>query len=122
MIKNIRKSIMGTIRFDLKAKGHRGFQNFITYPMSEGSATDKVKVQSDKRIGWYVPDKGMFVLSKSRSSGSYNPHLYTDELIPTLIDETSNDLLKQAIALSFDKDAGNNGVVFTDNSNAINIL
>lgn len=37
MIQNIHQSIMGTIEFELKASGQRGFQEFIFYPKNDES-------------------------------------------------------------------------------------
>jgi len=77
-ILNIRTNNVCTICFELKAPGHRGFQEFTSYPAERG--VNKVMVQSDKRIGYYFKDTGDFQLSKSRAGGSYAPHLAIDNL------------------------------------------
>lgn len=120
-IKNIKTSIMGTIQFDLKAKGHRGFQDFICYPISEADDTQNVKIQSDKRIGTYNPKTGEIKLSKSRSGGSYFHHLQFDELTTAKLEPIDNQELKMKIFTTSSKKAGNS-VVYSDNSGAINIL
>jgi len=97
-IKNIKTSIMGTIQFDLKAKGHRGFQNFICYPMQEEA--DDVKIQSDKRIGKYFHKTGMIVLSKSRQGGSYFHHLTFDKLVVEELEEKDRIELNTRLRLT----------------------
>lgn len=121
-IKNIKTSIMGTIQFDLKAKGQRGFQNFICYPLNGDSKT--VKVQSDKRIGTYNPESGVIKLSKSRAGGSYFHHLNFDTLTDAQLEGIDNQELKMKIFTTANSKAGKkeNGVVFSDNSGAINIF
>lgn len=113
-IQNIKKSILGTIEFDLKAKGHRGFQNFICYPMQTQSS--KVLIQSNKRIGYYHHETGLLQLSKSRSNGSYQPHLVFDKLVEeTLSDE---DRLQLNVRLRLTDDITGNKVVKINNAGA----
>jgi len=121
-IKNIKNSIMGTVEFDLKAKGQRGFQNFICYPINGDSKA--VKIQSDKRIGVYDPEKGTVKLSKSRSNGSYFHHLQIDQLTESTLNGIDNQTLKMQIFASTSKQAGKkeNRVMYSDNSGAINIF
>ena len=127
-IANIKKSIMGTTEFDMKAPGHRGFQNFLCYPIGQGQTAEKVKIQSDKRIGYYHPATGKIELGKSRSGGSYNPHLVMDQLnglIKTFdVPADVNHNLKAAIFVTTSSEAGKaeNGIVQSDNSGAINIF
>lgn len=118
-ITNIRTSIVGTIQFDMAAKGHRGTQNFICYPMTGDDET--VKIQSDKRIGKYCPESGRMLLSKSRSGGSYFHHLQTDDLTGVHLDPLENQELKMKIFTTSGKKVGNS-VLSTDNSGAINIF
>ena len=113
-IKNIKKSIMGTIQFDLKAKGHRGFQDFVCYPMQE--ASEKVKVQSGKRIGYYYHETGRFQLSKSRSGGSFNPHLIFDTLVEVELSE--NDKIELNTRLRLTDESKGHPVVRINNAGA----
>jgi hypothetical protein len=94
-IKDIKTSIMGTIEFNLKCSGHRGFQEFLFYPAETRS--NKIKIQSDNRIGFYYPDNGEIVLSKSRSSGSYAHHLILDKLTHDFLSEADRLKLNQAL-------------------------
>ncbi len=122
IITNIKKSIMGTIQFDLKAKGHRGEQNFICYPISGEDKT--VKIQSSKRIGKYNPESGLVELSKSRPGGSYFMHMSFDKLVTIQLSNEDNNELKTAIFKTASSEAGKkeNGLVKCDNSGAINII
>jgi len=122
IITNIKKSIMGTIQFDLKAKGHRGEQNFVCYPISKEDKT--VKIQSSKRIGIFNPEIGLIELSKSRPGGSYFMHLSFDKLVTIQLSKEENEELKAAIFKTASSEAGKeeNGYIQSDNSGAINII
>ena len=96
---------MGTIQFDLKAKGQRGFQDFICYPINKADDTQSVKIQSDKRIGTYNPKTGEIKLSKSRQNGSYFHHLQFDELVTAQLEPIDNQELKMKIFTTSSKKA-----------------
>lgn len=121
-IKNIETSAMGTVKFDMKAKGHRGFQNFICYPINKSSKY--IKIQSDKRMGVYYPNKEEMHLSKSRAGGSYFHHLSLDTLTIVKLDSVENQELKMRIFTSASSEAGKkeNGFIHSDNSGAINVF
>lgn len=121
-IKNIKTSIMGTIKFDLKCKGHRGFQDFICYPINKDN--ELITIQSDKRIGTYNPSNGNIFLSKSRAGGSYFAHFAIDELTAVQLDGLDNQSLKMQIFMSASDKSGlkENKVMHSDNSKAINIF
>jgi hypothetical protein len=129
-ISNIRKNIMGTNSFDLKAKGQRGVQDFIVYPISKdsGETITSVPIQSDKRFGYWNPQTGEISLSESKSSHSssisYTMSRMNGKLTTGILSEGDNSALKTQVFLSANKDAGKteNGVMMTDNSGAINIL
>lgn len=116
-IKNIKKGFLGTIEFDLKADGHRGFQNFSFYPQDKLSKL--FTVQSDKRIGLYNAETGEFRLSKSRSGGSYNMHLHLDKLISVKLSEDERKQLNAEL-LKTASNTGNSVIQF-DNSGALSI-
>ena len=118
-IKNIKTSVMGTIEFDLKAKGQRGFQSFIVYPIN--AETKIVKIQSNKRIGSYNPATGEIKLSKSRSGGSYFHHLQLDNLTTAQLSGIDNQGLKMAIFTTSGSKVGNK-VIRVDNSKAVSIF
>lgn len=84
-LKGLRGNSVNSISFDLKAKGHRGYQDFIVYPINADAKS--IKVQSDKRIGNYYPQSGKFELSKSRQGGSYFIHLALDSLVEVVLSE-----------------------------------
>jgi len=117
MINNIRKNIMGTLSFDGKFNGMRKAQDFIVYPMHSGNDTDKIMIQSNSRIGYIYLETGVVRMSPSVSGGAYAPHLMFAKDIDKL---STEDLagLKFRLVQTADKKAGNNGVMYTDNSNA----
>ena len=115
-ITNYRRTIMGTLGFDLKVKGMRKPQGFIVYPITE--KTDKIRIQSDKKWGEIHINSGKGILSKS---GSTSWHLHADmmnmnvikfELTPEELEE-----LKTQIKSTSGKDVGNT-IMRTDNSGA----
>ncbi len=109
---------MGTVEFELSAKGHRGFQDFIFYPADAQSTS--FTVQSDKRIGRYDAGAGKFRLSKSRAGGSYNPHLMFDDLTDVVLTETDRELLNKAL-YGTNGNTGNS-IVKIDNSAVVSIM
>ena len=119
IISNIKTSIMGTIKFDMTAKGHRGTQNFICYPITE--ETKLITIQSGKRIGKYDPETGIILLSKSRANSSYFHHLQMDNLTAVEIDPLENQELKIKIFTTSGKKVGES-IVKSNNSGAINIF
>ena len=121
-IKNIKKGFLGTINFDLKAKGHRGFQNFVFYPISKGADNTELTIQSNKRFGKYMPKEGKIILSKSRS-GSYgscsaNFHLdaQNNDLISVILSDTDKTNINVMVAISDEN--GKNGIMTFDNQGA----
>jgi hypothetical protein len=115
-ILNIKKNCMGTLSFDAKFNGMRKPQDFIVYPMHKDQATDKIKIQSDTRIGYIYLETGDIVIAGPVSSGAYNPHLIFAKKIDALEkDELAG--LKFRLFQTADPMAGNR-CVHTDNSNA----
>ena len=113
MINNITKNCMGTISFDAQFKGMRKPQSFIVYPIKD----DKVQIiiQSDKKIGKIDVASGDLCLADDKYSVSvakYIQTLTTEELF----------LLKLNIFGSATGKAGNNGMVYSDNSSALEIF
>ncbi len=121
MISNIRKNCMGTVSFDGKFDGMRKAQDFIVYPMHSGNQTETALVQSDTRIGRIHLSSGAVMMSPSRAGGSYNAHLMLCKPAGTL---TSEELmmLKASIMATANGHAGSNGVVYTDNSAALEVF
>lgn len=83
----------------MEAKGHRGEQRFVTYPINEGAT--EVIVQSNKRIGRYNPNTGMISLTKSYSGGAYFVHLNIDaarnQMVDVQLSTADNEALKKVI-------------------------
>lgn len=120
-IQNIKRSIMGTIEFDLAAKGHRGFQNFLCYPAT-GEA-ESIQIQSDKRIGRYYPETGFIQLSKSHSGGAYFHHFQVDRMMNRLTDLILSETDRKALNAAIKGTAGivGNTIMHVDNTAAAKI-
>lgn len=114
-ILNITKNIMGTLSIEAKFNGMRKAQEFIIYPIKAGDPLDSLLVQSDTRIGRIDLNTGIVTMSPPRSGGSYNVHLMFATAIDTL-DREELAGLKFRLIQTADKMAGNNGVMYTDNS------
>lgn len=121
MIENIHKNRMGTVSFDGKFDGMRKAQDFIVYPFHAGNSTDAAKVQSDTRIGLINLTTGEILMSPSRQGGSYGVHLAFAKPAGKL---TSEELMlfKAQIAATANGHAGTNGIVYTDNSGALEVF
>ena len=111
MITNIRKNCMGTVSFDGKFDGMRKAQDFIVYPMHAGNDTSTALVQSDTRIGRIHLSAG----------GSYGVHIAFAKPAGKLTGEELL-LLKSQIFATAHGNAGNNGIVYTDNSGAMEVF
>jgi hypothetical protein len=121
MITNLHKNCMGTISFDGQFKGMRKPQEFICYPLHAGDPADRITIQSDTRIGFICTSDGRALVSPSRPSGSYFPHLSLATYAGQL-DAAELLLLKAHILASASGRAGSNGIVVTDNSAALDIF
>lgn len=120
MITNIKKNCMGTVSFDGKFLGMRKAQDFIVYPIKEMEGS-KITIQSDTRIGHLCMDTGAITLAGPHASGAYFHHLPFAERKGQASSEELL-LLKAAIMATASGKAGTNGIVYTDNSGAINIF
>ena len=117
-IQNIGNCRLGTIEVEIKAKGQRGFQEFVFYPADKNS--NRFVIQSDKRYGFYYPADGAIRLSKSRSGGSYAHSYLFDQIhkntVVAHLSEADRVKLNQAIAGS--NGANGDKVIKIDNSYA----
>lgn len=120
-VTNVKKNCMGTVSFDGKFAGMRKPQDFIVYPMHAGNQTSAVKVQSDTRIGIIHLDSGKVMMSPSRAGGSYGVHLALIKHSGTLSAEELFSLKAGIFATASGK-AGTNGIVYTDNSAALEVF
>jgi len=124
-IKNIKKGFLGTINFELKAKGHRGFQNFIFYPIGKGVENAELTIQSNKRFGKYIPKEGKIILSKSRSgsygssSAYFNVDAQNNDLVSVILSDIDKTNINVMISISDEN--GKIGVMTFDNQGAKNI-
>lgn len=120
-ITNIRKNRMGTVSFNGKFQGMRKAQDFIVYPMHAGNDASKAQIQSDTRIGSIDLTSGTIMLSPSRSGGSYGVHMILAANVGKLSVEDLF-MLKAQIFDTAHGHAGTNGVVYTDNSAALEVF
>lgn len=126
MITNIHKNSLGTISFKGKFAGMRKSQEFDVYPLQAGSDGAKVTIQSDTRIGIIflrngAADDGRVYMSGPHASGAYFSHLATGSFIDKLNSEELL-LLRAHIMTTASGKAGDNGMVLTDNSEAISVF
>jgi hypothetical protein len=121
LITDTKKNKMGTISFNGKFKGMRKSQEFIVYPIHGGQDASRVTIQSDTRIGIVNLNTGTILMSPSIPSGAYNPHLALARPLDMLSGEELL-LLKSNILSTAKGAAGSNGVVFTDNSGALDVF
>jgi len=117
-ISNIKKNRMGTTSFDMKLKGMRKTQDFIVYPISANDTEQEIKIQSDTRIGRLSLITGKGIMSQSHQSGAYAHHLIMDKMNPFEVKAEDLEALKNHIRGTASPMAGNNGIIFCDNSNA----
>lgn len=119
-IANIRKNIMGTISFDGQFNGMRKAQDFIVYPIQQSDLLkiDYIVIQSDTRFGKINLNNGTVVMSKAKANGANSMDLaLTGEIVGKLDAEVIENL-KENIRGTENKKAGNNGVMYCDNSAA----
>ena len=112
---------MGTVSFDAKFDGMRKAQDFIVYPMHAGNQSAAAQVQSDTRIGIIHLTTGQVLMSPARAGGSYGVHLALAKPAGILNAEELL-LLKSNIFATAHGKAGNNGIVYTDNSAALEVF
>jgi hypothetical protein len=113
---NIHRNIMGTVSFDGKFDGMRKAQDFIVYPAkNDGHPMTSAQIQSDKRSGVINLTSGQVVILEGKYFNG--PVKIIDKL-------SAEELLslKSAIFASASGKAGSNGVVWVDNSGAIEVF
>ena len=127
-ITKFHRNMMGTTSFDMQVKGMRKPQDFIVYPLHEGTNTKVISIQSEHRWGYIDVTTGKGTLSKNynqyANSMKYAIDKVKGELTEFQLNELDLQALKMQIFVSANKKAGEdeNGIVFSDNSGAINIL
>lgn len=117
-ITNIEKNCMGTLSINAKFKGMRKVQDFIIYPIKEGQSVEKIKIQSDTRIGYINLESGVVSLCPPQSNGAYNPHLMFVKDVDVL---SKSELvgLKFRLIQTADKNAGHNVLSMTTDNKGI---
>jgi len=109
---------MGTVSFIYKFAGMKKEQEFDVYPIDKNSNEKIIVIQSDKRIGRINLENGKVYLSKPHSGGAYFLHLSIDVLSESILHAEDLNILKSAIIKTAGELAGDNGIVYCDNSKA----
>lgn len=120
MITNMHTNCMGTLSFDGKFMGMRKAQDFIVYPMHGES--DTIKIQSDTRMGQIDLATGDVIMNKPHASGAYFLHLSLEGKVIDKLDPETLFTLKAHIMGTASGKAGTNGIVYTDNSGALEVF
>ena len=126
VISKITGNCMGTTDIYLKGPKMRLEQSFIVYPISAGDQAKVITIQSDTRLGKIdlTTCKGNY--TPSHPNGAYFPHYTMAQINNTLVtfEISPEDInrIKLQIFGTTDQHAGSNGVVFSDNSGAVNVL
>lgn len=118
-IGNIHRNIMGTVSFDGKFEGMRKPQDFIVYPMKDSAGS--AQIQSDTRIGTIDLETGAVLLTDAFKSGAYFAHMVFAKSRGKLAHEQLF-MLKAEIMGSASGKAGTSGIVFVDNSAALEVF
>ena len=115
MIHNFKRNCLGTVDFDGQFQGMRKPQNFSVYPMHSGDPASGIRAQSDKRMlrislvsGAVCAYPGKYSAGPLTQIGA----LTADELL----------LLKGHIMSTAHGKAGSNGIMYTDNSAALEVF
>jgi len=112
------KNCMGTLSIEAKFTGMRKSQEFCTYPIGIGDSKERIKIQSDTRIGYINLTDGIVSLCKPVSGGAYFHHLALAKGIDRLSHEELENL-KSKLILTAGKSVGDNALhITTDNSGA----
>lgn len=122
LIETIKRNIMGTASIVMKIAGMRKFQDFIVYPIQSGNDGKYITIQSDTRIGKIEMETGRGLMSHSHANGAYFHHLSFDVKTPFQLSALDLQALKLQVFASSSSHAGDNGIVYSDNSNAHKVL
>ena len=125
-IQNIRTNIMGTTSFEMKFPGMRKFQDFIVYPIKMDDSAKILTIQSDTRFGHMSLASGIVVSSASHANGAYSHSYMMDKAAGKTqafrLEDVDRDALRLFVFTTATSKAGENGVVYTDNSGAFRII
>lgn len=127
-IGKLKVNCMGTTDIEIKAGTMRKSEVFCVYPISKDDSAKVITIQSAKRFGYLNLSTAEGQITPSHQNGAYRHH-YTFALIHGTIQkftvsETDINRIKMQIFGTTDCEAGKiqNGVCFSDNSGAINVL
>lgn len=115
MITNIRKNCVGTVSFDGLFSGQRKAQKFTVYPINDITQANMCQIQSDKRAGYINLQDGRVSLSK-------NQYVFAKNNVVCTLPGEDLMMLKSAILATASGKAGTNGLVYCDNSGALEVF
>ena len=117
-----KKNCLGTMSFTLKMGKMKKAEEFVTYPIQRGDNGEKVYLQSHHRWAELNTKTGAVQLSARRAQYANSEWLAMCKAIGTA--ETDNATEEQlgemlsAIRGTASPNAGSNGIMYCDNSNA----
>lgn len=117
-ISNMKRNIMGTLDFDMKAEGMRNAQEFTVYPMKAGDTY--IIIQSDKRFGRLNLSTGEGIMNKKNVNNASSIHLSMGERQSFKLTSSQLSALKNAVKGTGGKSVGKAGVS-SDNSGAMEL-
>jgi hypothetical protein len=126
IVEKIKGNCMGTTSIIMKLKGMRQADDFIVYPIAKDDTDKTILIQSGKRFGKLNLTNGKGTVTPSISNGANSidymmaemkGKLQTFEFSPADLTQLKNHIFGTASDM-----AGNNGLVYSDNSGAINVL
>lgn len=121
LISKIKTNRMGTIDFEGKFAGMRKPQEFTVYPMHAEGDKNRIKIQSDTRIGYVDLEHGNVDLSPAYPGGAYNTALAHVGRVGKLSHEELFELKANVFSTASGR-AGSNGIMTTDNSGALEVF
>lgn len=110
-------NIMGTVSIFMKLPRDRYEHEYVVYPIGKNAELDRVKIQSDKRIGYLYFKDGVMELTKSNGDGAYNFHLMTQKLIAYTLCPFDLKVITEEIKRTTGDKIGKS-IILSDNSNA----
>lgn len=126
VISKLGRNCLGTTDIYMKLPNMRKEQSFCVYPIQRNDSAKIIKIQSETR--WAVIDlnSGKGEMSKSNSNGSNSVSFMLNQIRKETtfftLTETDVNRLKMEIFGTTNAMAGTNGVMYCDNSGAVNIL
>lgn len=121
-LKGMKRNCMGTMDFTLKLGNMKKAEDFCTYPIQKGDKGDKLFLQSSHRWAELNLSTGVVEVSAYRKQYANSIWLVVCRCEGTntydLFSEEDLGTIKDAVRGTASPNAGSNGIVYCDNSNA----